>query len=281
MSRLNEVRKRISELERIDLARADIDVLRLQVRFLLKQYSTVVIDWPVGQLLYRGVRIETEQQKPTTRSRISYPPVEFVKEFQRANRPGRPMFYCSVTRQPIFFELDVQPGDFVALSTWQSNVKFLANNVGFHASAFEALGAIRPVPWFTNEIERSPALEVVEAFFARQFTARNTEGETNKYKISAAIAEELCNKPVQLNHPNGENIQFSGLHYPTVAMFANSDNFALFPTFVDRYLQLICVEWIRVEEKLPLAKYRVSHLDYADAISADGNILWTGKRRPK
>jgi len=59
-------------------------------------------------------------------------------------------------------------------------------------------------------------------------------------------------------------------------MRANSDNLVLLPEFVDRYVEHVSVEYIRVDAVSGDLKYDITTLDVADTFAADGAIEWKG-----
>jgi hypothetical protein len=55
-------------------------------------------------------------------------------------------------------------------------------------------------------------------------------------------------------------------------MRTNSDNIALMPQFVGRYLSLEAVEWMRVDSESGHFRYQVANLDFAHSFDSDGRI---------
>jgi hypothetical protein len=120
---IHRMREIVRILNRLDLDRADyqhikrlINELMLHVPF---QCNTVL----PGAEFYRG-RVST--RKLVNVEEFSAPPKSAVSNFQRCNSPHQPMFYAAVGRPPVFFELNVRPGDIVFLSKWT-----LMDEVGF------------------------------------------------------------------------------------------------------------------------------------------------------
>lgn len=100
------------------------------------------------------------------------------------------------------------------------------------------------------------------------------------YKLSIAIAEKLYLGTLHMDLVGEEfegERRFGGIIYPTIAMRANADNVALVPEFVDRFLNLEGVEWIRVDLEASDFKYQVTNLDFANSFTADGRIDWKGR----
>ena len=273
-----KLRQRIEEIKRTNLALADIDILRSRINLLLKGYTFVAPTWPQGQVVFRGRKFNEINEKPINRSNLTYPKAVNVKTFQRANRPGQPMFYCSLTKEPLFFELKSNDGEYIAISKWRFKTKMLASNVGFEEQVFNDLCSARSVPEWSGFMP-STAQCLVSKFFAKQFTMNVSIDEEYRYKISAAIAEELYLKDINLDDDaKRDGVQFGGLHYPSIAMHANSDNLALFPHFVDNYLDFVSVDWVRIDAQKPDFTYDITYLDFANSFSADDFIEWKGRR---
>lgn len=98
----------IEKVRQLDFDTVTIDSLRELLHPLLIGFQLGTPAWQVGQIFFRG---RTMNVRPKKISELSYPPAPLVASHGRANRPGKPMFYCSVTRDPVFFELHVKPGD--------------------------------------------------------------------------------------------------------------------------------------------------------------------------
>lgn len=65
----------------------------------------------------------------------------------RANRDKQCFFYCSLAKEPIFFELaDLQNGDEQIVTFWKSTEKMIVNNIGYTQKLFEQLVAKKTCP---------------------------------------------------------------------------------------------------------------------------------------
>jgi hypothetical protein len=272
------VRQRITELKRLDLSSVEIDFIKSRLELLMAEYAFGTPFVPQGQELFRGIRYS---EKPISSNQLTYPCAELVQRDQRANRAFSPMFYCSIAREPVFFELRVAAGDYIALSRWRVDQKFLVNNVGYASAVFAKLRSVRNTPDWGGEHPKIGTLKnrQVAAFFSSEFTREVAHGNEHLYKLSVAIAERLCSGSI-----NGSSEdqklgldRFAGVMYPPVAMRANADNLALFPEFVDRCLRLEAVEWIRVDEQRQDFKYNITKLDFAGTFGSSGEIEWKGR----
>ena len=139
------------------------------------------------------------------------------------------MFYASTARAAVFYELDTQPGQHIAIGRWCVNSKLWINNVGFTPDILRGHGANRdPIQYWQQKIQTTPASRLVHKFLGETFVRRVAPGDEHEYKLSVAIAEKLCGGtltvadgvPVGAPHDG----RFAGLPYPALAMRANADN---------------------------------------------------------
>jgi hypothetical protein len=195
------------------------------------------------------------------------------------------MFYSSLARAAVFFELGVKTGDPIAVSQWRSTGAVWVNNVGFAPGVFRKFGSSRQQPASWQATPTHPAIEsrankLVHQFLADEFSKVIAPDRSYGYKLSIAIAEKLLfgDLDVPVGHGPTET-RFAGLVYPSFAMRANSDNIVLLPEFVDRYFSLREVEYIRIDAAEPEnLKYEVTVVDFANSFS-NGLIEWKGRHR--
>jgi len=280
---LQEAQQRIAELKRLTLdADTDIDFLkeRLSLLFTGFQIRTPILER--GLELYRGV---LWNDKPSTVSQLTYPPRSAVKFHQRVNRAGESRFYCSVVRSAPFFELRMSPGQHVALSKWRLREKLVVNNVGYTNDVFARLKSTRTdLPsWRTDSPVEDPVNELIMQFFSEQFLQDVLGNSDHIYKLSIAIAEKHFGNIKMDQYTTTElpsdlfsDRRFAGLIYPALAMRANGDNLVFLPEFVDRCVELVSVEYIRVDAVSGELKYDITTLDLADTFTNDGLIEWKG-----
>jgi hypothetical protein len=149
--------KRLFSREQI--RKRDIDTLKRQLREKLGGYIVASTPLTTENVLFRGVRCD---QRPTTVSRISYPPAHCVTENGRLNRAGVPIFYCSRAAPSVFFEIHAKEGDTIALSRWIITEPLWMRNLGYHPDALRRMGApigprsrlVNPIPNETKFNER-------------------------------------------------------------------------------------------------------------------------------
>jgi hypothetical protein len=110
----------------------------------------------------------------------------------------------------------------------------------------------------------------ITAFLTEMFTQIVPGGQEYRYKVSICLAEMLMSDD-----------RLAGIIYPTIAMFANADNVALKPAFVDAGLHFECADCLLItgarprilnSQKLAICR----NADEAGALKWEGyGALWT------
>ena len=197
-------------------------------------------------------------------------------------------------KEAVFFELpNLKAGDELIVTYWKTTGRMFVNNIGYTEYAFEQLGAKRPVPEWNPKEPRSTeqtltlaALppEVIEEVmskddardlkkaFSQHFTRQISDKNAYRYKLTAAIGE------LHIGDIKNLNIQIAGVLYPSVRMWANRDNIALEPWFVDKHLEFRKAVHIRIEERRE-TQFDVDSLDAAHGFDETGNLKWSGASR--
>jgi hypothetical protein len=213
----------------------DIDTLKRFIRYKLGGYRVAINEIPAGHQFFRGVLCE---DRPSTIDRISYPPVERVTRLGRVNRPGTPMFYCSVAAAPVFYELRAKKGDLVALSRWEVVEPLWMHHLGYHQDALRRMGVAdltmrsrltNPIPNETKENAR------LRRQLSLAFTEDIPDGKEYRYKQSIAINELLFDGASPLPAPpdGPQSRRVASTAYPAMQMKGAADNAAIWPEFVD------------------------------------------------
>lgn len=267
----------------------------LQPLFVGLRVKTPIID--PGTFLYRARRITSTFNKASVirRKDLVYPSKEYAT-LNRLNRPGDALMYCSAGKESLFFELqDLQVDDEIVLTIWQTTAPLLVNNIGYTDDVFRTLGAKRQRPTWVDaepkrpgssatitlpEIHEPPLSSVFDATsngallraLSKFFMHRVEPDETYKYKLTVAIGE--LHMGVVMNHPQHD--KFSGIVYPSVRMWANGDNVALLPDFVDRALVFKKAIHVRVESRTD-STFQITSLDAATSFNANGELQWLGR----
>lgn len=272
MRSIREIRKLIGNTDRIKLEKTEIELIREQISNLMKDYQETTVKYKAGTLLYRGRAFREVSKKPSRIADIAMPPIETCTNFQRANRPGDPKFYCSLTPNALPFELKMDRGQFIAVGTWQVKTDMLTMPIGYSQNTFDKLESWRSLPaWL--EPESDPAQRILKNFCCEKFTAQIPDDKSHMYKISTAIAEVLLSR--QHLYASAD-IPVSAIQYPSVPMYADDDNLAIHPKFVEKNMHLVHVEFWEVLGLAFERDFGMQMLDYADSFGADGEIEWKG-----
>src|SRR3984893_11450098 len=286
---LEEARKQIDDLRNLNLCDFDIDTLKEKLSGLFKGYAIRAMVFEPGLPVFRG---NIYDFKPLNRSFLTYPPKEKITKPQRANREHNPMFYCSGARPPPFFELDVQPGQFICISRRRTTAPLLVNNVGYHDAVFKKLQSVRAwdvypgiVPALDPNFPTNETNTIIHQFLAEAFSEKIRYGDDHRYKLSAAIAERLLGNVTDRRDEAKRMVgpklpdyrKFAGIMYPSIAMSCTADNLALTPEFVEAHLVLEQVEYLRVDSIPVPLRYKYTPIDFANSCDKDGTINWLGR----
>lgn len=291
--------KNLSTKNRIDLLlKLENEFKNLTFEEIKIQLATIMsgleISTPVfnqGLFLYRARKIDPlfNVSKPIKLEDLKYPPASRAR-IGRANREGCPMFYCSMSKEPLFFEIPkLEKNDEIIISIWKTKTKLLVNNIGYSREVFSELKSKRKPPtWIDgkngkssifiplgdynqlNKIITNDENEYIKIELSRLFMKKIEEDAEFYYKLTSAIAESHLGKINEVD-------KFDGIMYPSVRMWANSDNIALFPQFVDNYLQFTRAIRVRIDSLNPTG-FDISNIDCAREIDESGALRWLGRR---
>lgn len=256
-SSIHRVRELVTALNRADLRTADYAYLVARVGELIKGIPMQAATVQPGTTLYRGV---IYAEKPINVGCLSYPPAHLVKNYQRCNGPGSPMFYCSVDRAAVFAELDAQLGDKVYLSKWTINKEFFF---------------FRVPPDTTDEMKDDAAFSKIETFFETRFAQPIHETYSEQYKLTAAITEKFSTGDLLGDAAIVNGRVLGAVVYRSVAHTPRSDNIAIRPPVVDQCLQLTDVQEIEVLSRDGDSR-TVRETDFSSDFAGD-KINWAGR----
>lgn len=285
---LNDIEANLSALE--------IDEIKKRLEPLMKGCRIESPVFDPGAFLYRARRITPSFSKQIgiDRSSLIYPPRE-VAALGRMNRPGESVFYGSMHKESVFFEVQgLQPGDELVLTFWKTNEKMFVNNIGYTDPVFQRLGAKRPLPqWNPQSLEprsnkETIALaelppEVVQAAlsqddnreireaFSEYFMRAVSPQENYRYKLTTAIGE-LHLGTITISD---QQTRFAGVLYPSTRMWANGDNLALLPWFVDTHLEFRKALHVRIDSRTD-DSISITYLDSAKRFDSHGTLVWLG-----
>jgi hypothetical protein len=282
-----------------NLRSLDIDEIKVRLSPLMIGYGIQSPFFNAGTFVYRSrlVGPTFNKSKGITRADLIYPPAS-VARLGRLNRPSQSVFYCSVHKESVFFELpNLKANDEVVLAFWKTSKNMFVNNIGYTEFAFKQLGSSRTPPtWQQSDLLQGPGStnatmtlpeipekvrrlalshdknrelkELFSKFFMRQVTPE----ESFRYKLTAAIAE------MHLGTIANSDTQFAGLLYPSVRMGANADNLALQPWFVDHHLEFRKAVHVRVKSRAEKA-IEIDYVDAAHEFNEGGRLIWLGRVR--
>jgi hypothetical protein len=259
---LEYLEREVGKIKDLSLRTTNIDILKSALVNIFRGFRIEIPSFPAGLKLFRARLLANP---PEAISELGCPPPE-VSTAQRANRAHQPLLYCSVGREPLFFELQAKAGSTLAIVHYKTTRTLVVSRVGFSDTVFSRLNSTRSVPDYgqIGHGEWSKARHTVDSFLAEAFTQQNTSDKPSKYALSTAIAEKLLNDDF-----------FDGLMYPTVSMFANMENFALKPDVTRAHLESIYVEFLRVLT-VDGTRFKYDVLDEVRRIEPDGRIRWRG-----
>jgi hypothetical protein len=277
-----------------DLSSLDIDEIKVRLQPALIGYSIVCPVFDPGAFLYRARQITPTFNKTTgiQKHDLVYPPPN-VARLGRLNREGQSIFYSSMHKQSVFFEVpNLKAGDEIIVSFWKTTERMVVNNIGYTEFAFSQLGAKRSVPSWgpaqpslateTNiSLSMRPKEQVdqlletdvsagIKEAFGSYFMRSVGPTETELYKLTVAIGE------MHLGTIQNHSDQFAGILYPSVRMWANGDNVALLPWFVDSHLEFRKAVHIKIKETRD-TNFEIDYLDAAHGFDAGGNLKWLGR----
>jgi hypothetical protein len=279
-----------------NLGSLEIDQIKQKLEPVMIGYSIESPVFDPGLFLYRARKIGPNFNKAIgiAPKDLAYPP-RHLASLGRLNRAGQPMFYSSMHKEPVFFELrDVNPGDELILTFWKTTQKMYVNNIGYTEYAFEQLGAKRALPQWgrptaPNSTEQSVGISVIppearnvalskdqsreiKEAFSEYFMHKVSEDESFRYKLTTAIGE------MHLGSIASHGTQFAGILYPSTRMWANGDNLALLPWFADSHLEFRKAVHIRIKSKSETT-FDVDYQDAAHEFEESGQLKWLGRIR--
>jgi hypothetical protein len=118
-------------------------------------------------------------------------------------------------------------------------------------------------------LSKDESREIKEAF-STYFMRKVTSDESFRYKLTVAIGE------MHLGSIVTHNTQFAGILYPSVRMWANGDNIALLPWFVDKHLAFRKAVHVRIKGRTETS-IDIDYLDAAHEFDDAGKLNWLGR----
>jgi len=276
---IDELQRELTDLENGSFASLTDSELRDKVRAIHTGFVFQAPTFPTGTLIYRAVRVS---QRPARKSRVGYPPVQLAKTNGRLNRPGEGMFYGSMSQfASCLYECSFKVGEFFAISAWLTTQIMTFNHLGYSTKVLEASKSNRNLPFFAQMKEQgqSDRVRLIREWQARVFTQRVPPDQDHLYRLPIALKDFALGKMVQVD-PKLPDV-FSGVIYPSIAMWLLADNVAILPTEVDAKLALFEVillvvdgtQEIHREDGSNVTQVAMKMYDYARA-DTSGNLIW-------
>jgi hypothetical protein len=260
---LDALEDAIGQLRATDLRTANIDDFKAQLVVLFTGWWLTTPVFAPGLALCRG---RSMAEPPAALRNMSYPPAQVMTADGRASRRGVPLFYASAARAPVFFETRASVGMKLAIVHYETTADLTLMRIGYTPTVHASHGSTRELPEYgALDIDLyETRAHLVNDFLSEVFMAQMIDGEEWRYRLSIAVAEKLLDADM-----------VEGILYPSAAMWANADNFALRPRFVDQHLTAVYAEFVQVTA-VAGTSISIDVLDEARRFSPDGSIEWLG-----
>jgi hypothetical protein len=274
---LDDLRKELSELEGGSFVDLTDDELRDKIRLIHTGFILNAPIYQAGTLIYRAVRVT---EHPSHKSRISYPPPQYVRANGRLNKAGEVMFYGALNQfASCLLECGYKVGEFFAVSAWLTTSIMTMNHLGYSQAVLDQMKARRELPFFAKASADDERNKLIREWQCRVFTAAVPRNQEHLYRLSIALKNFALGPMVQ-TYPDAPAL-FSGVIYPAIAMWLLGDNIAIVPSEVDSKLDLFEVILLTVDSVTATqtddggtqTAYSLKAYDYARA-DEDGNLLW-------
>jgi hypothetical protein len=272
----------------------EIDAIKKLIEPFMINYIPEKCIIPAGQYIYRARKISDNFKKSQNikLENLKHPSPELAK-LGRANRKGHPMFYASLAKEPIFFEVkNLNPGDELIIGFWRTTADMEINNIGLTRWKLGRMNlGLNSLPYlveltdaFGYSLKVSLNVNPMLGRRADYILSKDTnyilnqlisdffmcfvDGDENyKYNLTAALTEL---------HLNKEN---AGVIYPSIRAIGAGDNIALLPKFVDEHIIFKKAIHIRIDN-VNNNTLSITNIDTSKSLSNEGKLEWLG-RMPK
>lgn len=280
--------KSIEFLKNCDLRTIPESILLEKIEIIIDGHLTSMALYHPGNILYRGIKFD---HKPELYNDIIYPP-KHLATLNRASGENEQMFYCSNLKKAPFYELFVNIGDKLVLSTWTLNKHATFNNIGYSKTNLTNLGSIRDSPFMSTEykeLSNKQSFDLISDYLGELFCKKILPEENYYYKLTNAIAKKHFNArpkdynnpikldsnslPIDLNKKDFTLNNFPGLTYPTIQNDGIADNFVILKEAIDdNILEFNKVEYIEIVDIIN-NQYKYKIIDIAFEIK-NSKIEW-------
>src|SRR5262249_8975781 len=116
-----------------NLSTLDVDEIKKRLDPFMRGRVVTSPIIPHGTFLYRARRVTSTFNKGIgiKKCDLIYPPAHSAR-LGRLNRDGQSLFYCSVHKPSVFYELQgLQKDEEIILTFWKTTEKMFVNNIGY------------------------------------------------------------------------------------------------------------------------------------------------------
>lgn len=274
---LEDLRKELAQLEAGSFVDLTNEELREKIRLIHTGFTLNAPIYPAGTLIYRAVRVT---ERPSHKSRISYPPPQFATINGRLNKVGEVIFYGALKQfASCLLECGHKVGEFFAVSAWLTTSTMTMNHLGYSQAVLDQMKARRELPSFAKWDADDERNRIIREWQSRVFTATVPRNQEHLYRLPIAL-KNFALAPMVQTYP-GVPTLFSGVVYPSVAMWFLADNIAILPSEVDSKLSLFEVILLTIDSVIATptndggtqTAYSLKTYDHARS-DKEGNLLW-------
>jgi hypothetical protein len=117
----------------------EIDEIKNLLRPFIEKIDVETVTIPAGAFLYRAIKIGKGFGKRKKSKPSDFQHLREIKDVKigRVNREGQPMLYCSLSKEPPFFETELFNGNELMMGFWQTSRSITLVNIGYTKSVFE------------------------------------------------------------------------------------------------------------------------------------------------
>ncbi|MFA5156841.1 MAG: hypothetical protein WC532_05565 [Candidatus Omnitrophota bacterium] len=291
---LTEISSQIDKIKKLDLKVVDFMEVHKEIRILMSEYTAV--GFPALQNTIYRARPNDKDKLFETISDMWAPRPEKMPQnrFGRANKPRKPVFYCSNREETAISELLINEGDCVTIMRCCSRGDTSAMmNVGF---GFRDEGKLQSkdgktiINWGKYKEEKIRRLyskqysidrivqecllknKMIDGFLNQEFRKEINSDECNyEYKITAAIASLYLDNP--LSH-----VRLDAISYPSIRTgLSAGPNWAFTIESANKFYKpehLETIEIDKIENKSESIKYSGNARFKSKEIKHSGQIIW-------
>ena len=279
---LDGLRGELAELESGSFVNLTDEELKEKIRLIHDAFTFAAPIYEAGTNIFRAVRVS---ERPTQASRVSYPPPERVRSNGRLNKAGEVLFYGAMGQfASCLLECGHKVGEIFAVSAWRTKERMMFGHFGYSQAVFDRIKTLREMPFFVNQQASDERNKMIREWQSRVFTAAVPPNQEHLYRLPIAL-KNLGLAQIAEPLPEGPTL-FSGVIYPSVAMWLLADNVAILPSEVDTKMELFEVMLLVIDSIIETPKpdggkqtaHTLKAYDFAQADS-QGNLIWGQKSR--